>query len=132
MSENASFATLLAQHFNWAAWEALVQTNGTVVERAYRSPHPQFPEIIYPIDYGYVCDTHTSDGGEVDIFLGTATNRLVGIIVTNDYRRGDREIKLLWNCTPEEVYLVNGFINFDRTLMQGTLVLRHPMHTLWT
>lgn len=126
-----SLAALVAQHFRWSAWETLVEEKGTVVERPHRSPHPHFPEIIYPIDYGYVCDTHTSDGGEVDIFLGTGSNRLVGAIVTHDYRRGDHEIKLLWNCTPEEIYLVNGFINFDRSLMEGTLALRYPMHTLW-
>jgi hypothetical protein len=34
------------------------------------------------------------------------------------------------HCTPEEIYLVNGFINFDRTLLEGTLTLRRPMHGL--
>ncbi|CAN0593122.1 unnamed protein product, partial [Laminaria digitata] len=37
-----------------------------------------------------------------------------------------------YNCTPEEVYLVNGFINFAPELMQGELVMRRPMHGLWS
>jgi inorganic pyrophosphatase len=37
----------------------------------------------------------------------------------------------MYNCTPVEVYLVNGFINFNPLLMDGMLVLRRPMHTLW-
>ena len=60
-----------------------------------------------------------------------AANGLVGLLMTLDYGRGDREIKLLYHCTPEEIYLTNGFINFDRQRMEGTLVLRHPMLTLW-
>ena len=64
------------------------------------------------------------------MFVGSAHNGLVGLLLTSDFRKGDREVKLLCDCTPEEIYLANGFINFDRTLMEGTLVLRHPLHTL--
>jgi inorganic pyrophosphatase len=122
---------LAAQHFGWEAWEEVIERNGITIERPRRSQHPQFPEIIYPIDYGYVNGTIGPDGVEVDVFVGTAANGLVGVILTDDHRRGDREVKLLYHCLPEEVYLVNGFINFNPQLMQGVLVMRRPLHLLW-
>ena len=131
MGINASLRDLVADHFDWAGWEALILKNGITLDRPYRSPHPQYPEIIYPINYGFVNGTMSSDGDEVDVFVGSAEHGLVGLLMTTDYGRGDREIKLLCHCTPEEIYLANGFINFDRRRMEGTLVLRQPMQTFW-
>lgn len=122
---------LVARHFHWAAWEGLLAANGVVIERPYRSAHPAFPEIVYPIDYGFVPGTLGADGHEVDVFVGTAPRTLVGTMITVDHRRRDTEFKLLYGCTPEEIYLVNGFLNFDRALMEGLLVLRRPMRELW-
>ena len=121
----------IARHFDWERWQTLIEAHGVVIERPRGSRHPQFQEIIYPIDYGYVPGTDGGDGGEVDVFAGTARRGLVGLILTTDHRRGDREAKLLWHCTPKEIYLVNGFINFDRRLMEGVLILRRPMHEFW-
>ena len=116
--------------FDWADWEALIGANGISLDRPRGSPHPRFPDIIYPLHYGYVNATVGADGDEVAVFVGSARNGLVALLVTSDFRKGDREVKLLYNCTPEDIYLANGFINFDRTLMEGTLTLRRPMHTL--
>ena len=116
--------------FDWAAWEALIASNVITLDRPRGSAHPTWPEIIYPLDYGYVNGTVSSDGDEVDVFVGSADNGLVGLLLTTDFRKGDREVKLLYDCSPEEVYLANGFVNFDRSLMEGTLVLRRPLHTL--
>lgn len=121
---------------DWEGWEALIRANGITLDRPRGSTHPAFPEIVYPIDYGYVNGTTSGDAQEVDVFVGTAppgspAHGLVAAIVTADRRKGDREVKLLWNCTPAEIYVVNGFINFDRTLMEGTLVMRRAMRGLW-
>lgn len=83
------------------------------------------------MDYGYVNGTCATDGEPVDCFVGAASNGLVGLIVTTDYRKQDREVKLLVGCTPVDIYTAHGFINYDRTLLEGVLVLRQPMHTLW-
>lgn len=121
----------MAGRFDWDGWEALIEENGLTIDRPYRSRHPDFPEIVYPMNYGYVNHTVGSDGHEVDVFVGSAHNGLVGLLLTTDHRRGDREVKLLYHCTPEEIYLAHGFINFDRARMEGTLVLRRPMHDIW-
>ncbi len=131
MSGLAALRDLTASRFPWERWEALLRERGVTIDRARGSEHPDHPSIIYPIDYGFIPGTCASDGHAVDVFVGSAENGLVAIIITTDYRKGDREFKLIHNCTPEEVYLVNGFINFDRRLMQGELVMRRPMHELW-
>ena len=127
----AAYASLLQRSFRWNQWEAVIASNGIELDRPAKSLHPHYPEIIYPLDYGFVRNTVSSDQAEVDVFAGSSDRGLVGLIATRDYRRNDRELKLLWQCTPKEVYLANGFINFDQQKMQGTLVMRYPMRSLW-
>jgi len=131
MIYSAPFLALFAQCFRWHEWELLIEQQGWTIDRPYRSRHPLFPEIIYPIDYGFVNGTQSSDKQPIDVFIGHGTRGLVGAILTIDHRRTKREVKLLYNCTPEEIYLVNGFINFNRQLLEGFLVLRYPMESLW-
>lgn len=126
-----AFRALLQAHLDWDGWAALIERNGITIDRPAQSPHPRYPEIIYPLDYGYVNDTCSTDGEALDVFVGSAETGLVGAILTTDYRQGDREAKLLYNCTPVEVYTAHGFINYDRRLLEGLLVMRRPMHALW-
>lgn len=121
----------LRDSLQWDAWSSLIADRGIVIDRPRRSQHPRFPDIIYPIDYGYIEGTLGTDHEPVDVFIGSADSGLVGAIITIDYRRGDCEAKFIYNCSPEEIYLVNGFINYDVDLMRGRLVLRRPMEALW-
>lgn len=123
--------TLLTQKLRWAAWDALLADRGVVLERPRLSRHPRFPEIVYPLDYGYVRGTLGTDGEALDVFVGTGRHGLVGTLVTVDHRRGDTEFKLLYHCTPEEVYTALGFVNYDPALMEGLLVMRRPLPELW-
>ncbi len=116
---------------DWEAWEAEIATRGVTVDRPKHSRHPAYPGIVYPIDYGFINGTLASDGEEIDCFIGTGQTGLAGAIWTTDHRKGDRECKFLWNCSPEEIYLAHGFLNFDRRLMEGVLALRWPMADLW-
>ncbi len=115
---------------DWEQWDALIQLKGITIERAAGSQHPNHPDIVYPIDYGFVNGTDTVDGDEMDVFKGTASNGLVAAIFTEDRRKGDLEAKLIVDCSPKEIYLVNGFINFSPDLMRGRLVMRAPMKSL--
>jgi len=116
---------------DWESWEALIGLKGVTLDRPRGSIHPQHSDIVYPIDYGYVNGTTSSDGQEVDIFVGSAQNGLIAAIFTVDRRKVDRECKLIHNCTPEEIYLINGFINYDTSLMSGSLFMRYPMKDLY-
>jgi len=120
----------LGGRVDWAGWETLIREKGVTLDRPKGSSHPDWADIVYPMDYGYVNGTRSTDGHEVDVFVGSARTGLVGAIFTTDHRKGDRECKFLLDCTPGEVYLANGFLNYDRRLMEGTLVMRRPMAEL--
>ena len=115
---------------DWELWEGFIRLKGYTLDRPKDSVHPKHPEIVYPIDYGFVNETHSVDGEEQDIFVGSGQNGLVAAIFTTDIRKGDQECKLIYNCTPAEIYLVNGFINFNPDLMYGRLLMRTPMRAL--
>lgn len=122
---------LVHTHLQWAAWSSCIDSRGITIDRPAHTAHPDYPSVIYPLDYGYVNDTIGADGHPIDVFVGEGPLGLVGALLTRDYRQQDREMKLLYNCTPTEVYTAHGFINYDRTLLEGVLVLREPMPQLW-
>jgi len=116
---------------DWRRWDDVIRLKGVELDRPKHATHPGYPEIVYPIDYGFVPGTISADGEEQDIFVGSASNGLVAAIFTVDVRKGDKECKLIFNCTPEEIYLVNGFVNFNPSLMSGRLLMRFEMKSLW-
>jgi inorganic pyrophosphatase len=126
-----SLRPLVADHLHWTRWEDLIAARGLTIDRPAETAHPDYPEVIYPLDYGYVNGTVGTDGDPVDAFVGRADTGLVGCILTTDLRQEDREAKLLVDCTPAEVYCAHGFINYDRALLRGVLVMRRPMRALW-
>lgn len=96
---------------NWHLWEALILERGIVIDRPGGSQHPRYPDMVYPLDYGYVPGTVGGDGAEVDAFIGTDATGLSAALVTHDALKGDAEVKLLWNLTAQEVAVVQRFLN---------------------
>lgn len=98
---------------DWEGWERLLRERGVIIDRPRGSPHPRFPEMIYPLDYGYIPGTVGGDGAEVDVFVGSGVVGLVGALLTHDLGKGDHEIKLLWRATPTEVAAAHAFLQRD-------------------
>ena len=115
----------------WDEWERAIAEKGITLDRPQYTRHPSYPDIVYPVNYGYVNDTPGEDGQELDVFVGTVPTGVVAYERTIDRMKGDTEIKLLYNCSPQEVYLVHGFLNYAPDLMSGRLVMRMPMSELW-
>lgn len=40
----------------WRALEKLVQESTIIIDRPKGSSHPQYGDLIYPLDYGYLND----------------------------------------------------------------------------
>ena len=84
-----------------------------VIDRPRGSAHPRFPELIYPIDYGYLEGTTTVDGGGLDVFLGTLPGKtLDALALTVDLEKRDAEIKLLLGCSQAEKQIVARFFEW--------------------
>ena len=115
----------------WLLWEKAIAEKGITLDRPRRAHHPDFPNIIYPLDYGYVNETPGEDAQELDVFVGSVPTGVVAYERTIDHRKGDTEIKVLYNCSPQEVYMVHGFLNYAPELFSGKLVMRFAMRTLW-
>ena len=108
----------------WSALDKLVASSGLIIDRPKGSAHPRFPHCIYPLDYGYLENTTSMDGGGIDVWQGSDPDRnLNALICTVDLMKGDSEIKLLIGCTEAEIQTVLDFHN-QHELMRGMLVRR--------
>ena len=110
-------------HF-WELLDRLVSENPLRIDRPKGSRHPHYPEMIYPVDYGYLEGTHSMDGGGIDVWRGTAQNRgVVAVIASIDHKKMDAEIKVLLDCSPSEQQTIANFHNHSPE-MQGILLPR--------
>jgi inorganic pyrophosphatase len=50
----------------WKAVDSLVLESEIVIDRPKGSHHPRYPEIVYPVDYGYLKNTTSMDGSGSD------------------------------------------------------------------
>lgn len=108
----------------WQMLEAMAEACELVIDRPKGSRHPQYPDVVYQLDYGYLKGTSSMDGGGIDVWLGSKADRqLEGIICTVDRLKGDSEIKLLISCTEEEIAIANRFHN-ESEYMKGLLIRR--------
>ena len=67
--------------------DILGKTVSGTIDRPLGSPHPRHPEMIYPINYGYVDGVFAGDGAEQDVYvfgtdepLKTYTGKVVAVI----------------------------------------------------
>jgi len=110
------------EHF-WSSLDELVSTSEWKIDRPQGTAHPRYPSLIYPVDYGYLQDTRSPDGGGIDLWVGTLPQKRVNAIVcTVDMFKRDSEIKILIGCTPREMELILAVHN-DR-LQAGILIER--------
>ena len=108
----------------WDVLDSLVRDSELVIDRPKGSHHPRYPQIIYPVDYGYLKNTTSMDGGGIDVWRGSdAAGKLDAMICTVDLKKKDSEIKLLIGCTRDEKKLIMEFHNLNE-YMKGLLIER--------
>jgi len=54
----------------WSAVDTLIAKPEIVIDRPKGTKHPRF-DFIYPLDYGYLKDTTSHDGGGIDVWRGS-------------------------------------------------------------
>jgi inorganic pyrophosphatase len=108
----------------WKAMTDLLTTNIIVMDRPKGSTHPRYGNAVYPLDYGYLENTTSSDGGGIDVWVGSLNpvldngrvKTLTGILFTFDTLKRDAEIKLLIGCTEEDIQIIRDFHKEMHTL----------------
>ncbi|MDR0916536.1 MAG: inorganic pyrophosphatase [Oscillospiraceae bacterium] len=114
MSDNQAF---------WVAVDALIAASRIVIDRARGSTHPHF-DYVYPLDYGYLADTASSDGDGIDVWRGSLPDPMCdAILCTVDLMKRDSEIKLLIGCTEDEKAVIMRAHN-NTEFMKGVMIRR--------
>lgn len=110
----------------WAALDRLVADCALVIDRPRGSAHPHWPDLIYPLDYGYLEGTRGGDGAGVDAWFGSLAARtpraVTGLVLAVDLRKQEVEVKVLLGCTAAEARLIEAFHTQGR--QAGRLVWR--------
>lgn len=89
------------------ALDEFLASAAVTVDRPRDTGHPRYPEIRYPVDYGYIEGTTSSDGDGIDVFRGHEKGSgVVGFFLTVDRVKKDVEMKIVADCSPSEVELV--------------------------
>jgi len=107
----------------WQALDKLVSESKIVIDRPRGSRHPKYSDYIYPIDYGYLENTSSMDGGGIDVWKGADGNCIDAIICKVDLLKRDSEMKILVGCNENEKRLVLDFHNKNKH-MKGILIQR--------
>lgn len=75
------------------------------IDRPLGSTHPNHSDIVYSVNYGYIPDTVSGDGEEIDVYLlgvSVPVREFAGRIIGVIHRLDDNEDKLV--AAPEGVY----------------------------
>ena len=75
------------------------------VDRPLGSAHPNHPDLIYPINYGYIEGLIAPDGEEQDVYIlgiDKPIEKFEGIVIAVIHRFDDIEEK--WVVAPENVH----------------------------
>ena len=107
----------------WNALDELVNTSEIVIDRPKGSAHPRFPDFIYRVDYGYLKNTASMDGGGIDVWVGSGDKKIDAVMCIVDLMKRDSEIKILIGCTEEEMAAIYKTHN-ETPSMKGVLIRR--------
>ena len=107
----------------WSALDKLVTESKIIIDRPKGSHHPKYLALTYPVDYAYLENTLSIDGGGIDIWKGTDGDSIDAIICTVDLLKKDSEIKILVGCSEDEKRLIMDTHN-NSEYMKGLLIRR--------
>ena len=107
----------------WKALDELVNDSEIIIDRPKGTAHPGYPDFIYKVDYGYLKDTTSMDGGGIDVWVGSGEKKVDAVMCIVDLKKKDSEIKILIGCTEEEKNTVYEAHN-ETPFMKGIMIRR--------
>lgn len=108
----------------WKMLDEFFEKYDIEIDRPKGTAHPKYSDYIYPLDYGFLKGTVSSDGAGIDVWIGSSENKCASAIITSiDFIKGDSEIKILYACTSAEIRLI--YNDHNRSVgMKGILTVR--------
>jgi inorganic pyrophosphatase len=109
----------------WRKLDRLIAEHELIIDRPKGSRHPRYPEMVYPLAYGYLAGTQAADGEGIDVWVGSLPNHAVtAVVCTVDMLKRDAEIKILLGCTAQEMQTILDFHNDDSDWQSATGIER--------
>lgn len=110
---------LLNNGYFWQKLDSLILSTNVIISQPKDSRHPKYPNMVYPVDYGYLEDTK-----EIKVFKGSEKRSKVdAVMVVADILKRDLDVKLMWGCNKEEEEEILRFIN-QTDYQKGILIRR--------
>lgn len=110
--------------FFWQKIDTLVFSSKFVLSRKKGEQHPEYKNLIYPVDYGHYIDLAAdSNEGGIAVFKGSERSSMVKTaVIVADILQKKLDVKLLIGCSQEEENLILRFLN--QTDFQKTVLVR--------
>lgn len=109
--------------FFWQKVDTLYLSNKLEIIREKGEKHPEFGNLVYPVQYGRLTDTQASSNEGITVFKGSIKTSSVGAMaIAADILKKDLQAKLIIGCTPEEEEKILRFLN--QTDFQKTVLIR--------
>ncbi|MFV0379936.1 MAG: Inorganic pyrophosphatase [Anaerorhabdus sp.] len=97
--------------FFWQKIDTLIFSNDLYIHRPKGDHHPEYKNLVYPVDYGYLKETQTSQES-LFMFKGTSLGLgCNGVIVAADILKKEVSVKFLVDCSEEEETSILEFLN---------------------
>ena len=109
--------------FFWQKIDSIYLASSVVIVQHAGTSHPNYQNLIYPVDYGYLNETLSQDSLGISVYKGSISTHIIdAMLVSADILKKDIEVKLLLGCNPEEVDKILRFVN--QTEFQKTILVR--------
>lgn len=107
----------------WQKADTLVLSSSIRINYPKGSCHERYPNLVYPVDYGYLSDTTATDAEPIHLYRGSnQTNRVEAIVISADILKKDCVVKFLLNCNEDETSSILQFVN--QTEFQKAILVR--------
>ena len=107
----------------WQKVNTLFLSSGLTIIRKKGEHHPQFANLIYPVDYGYINETKSTNGHGISLYAGSENrNKITSLVMAVDILGREMDVKVLVGCSLEEEEAVLRYLN--QTDYQKTILVR--------
>ena len=109
--------------FFWQKLDTLLLASTFELKQAAGSKHPNYQNLVYPVNYGTLLDTLSPDQLGIAMYKGSINSHHVdAIAIAADILNKDVEIKFLVGCSKEEEESILRFLN--QTDYQKAVLIR--------